>query len=98
MGTPAWAAPETLTAEKFGLPCDVWSFGVIVWEAFSFGVPYESVPPIAIAVGVANRTLRLDMDALPRSLKPYWRSLIEHCLDYEPERRPTFAMIVQHKL
>lgn len=98
IGTPAWAAPETLTAEKFGLPCDVWSFGVIVWEAFSFAIPYDGVPPIAIAVGVANRTLQLDMSVLPKSLKPFWRAVITMCLDYEPEKRPTFAQIVERRL
>jgi serine/threonine protein kinase len=36
-----WTAPEVLEFEKYTLASDVWSFGVVMWEIFSFGsVPY----------------------------------------------------------
>lgn len=39
-----WTAPEALNFGKYTTLCDVWSYGVLVWEIFSKGgTPYAGM-------------------------------------------------------
>ncbi|XP_060888721.1 megakaryocyte-associated tyrosine-protein kinase isoform X1 [Labrus mixtus] len=85
-----WTAPEALKKEKFSTKSDVWSYGVLLWEIFSYGrqpYPKMSLKEVKERVEGGYR-----MEA-PEDCPPGVYSLMRICWKQEPRRRPTF-----HKL
>ncbi|XP_078115101.1 megakaryocyte-associated tyrosine-protein kinase isoform X2 [Sander vitreus] len=85
-----WTAPEALKKEKFSTKSDVWSYGVLLWEIFSYGrqpYPKMSLKEVKERVEGGYR-----MEA-PEDCPPSVYSLMRICWEQEPRRRPAF-----HKL
>ncbi|CAL5059413.1 unnamed protein product [Urochloa decumbens] len=90
-GTPEWMAPEVLRNEPSNEKCDVYSFGVILWELATMRVPWSGLNPMQVvgAVGFQNR--RLD---IPREVDPQVASIISSCWDNDPSKRPSFSQLL----
>ncbi|EOA26721.1 hypothetical protein CARUB_v10022809mg [Capsella rubella] len=43
-GTPEWMAPELIRNEPITEKCDIFSFGVIMWELCTLSKPWDGVP------------------------------------------------------
>ena len=41
VGTPFWVAPEIINGEPYSSSCDVYSFGIILWELYTRRIPYD---------------------------------------------------------
>ncbi|KAM9504209.1 megakaryocyte-associated tyrosine-protein kinase isoform 4-T4 [Salvelinus alpinus] len=85
-----WTAPEALKKEKFSTRSDVWSYGVLLWETFSYGrqpYPKMSVKEVKERVEQGYR-----MEA-PEECPPSVYALMRGCWEAEPKKRPSF-----HKL
>ncbi|OWF54088.1 Tyrosine-protein kinase CSK [Mizuhopecten yessoensis] len=55
-----WTAPEALRDNDFSSKSDMWSFGVLIWEIYSFGrVPYPRIP-LADVVAHVERGYRME--------------------------------------
>ena len=67
-----WMAPETLTHDVSTLSSDRWSFGVLMWEMYTFGErPYA---------GMQNKEVRADVPPLPRHRPlPVWFAAQQRC-------------------
>ncbi|GAB2211486.1 hypothetical protein Drorol1_Dr00024800 [Drosera rotundifolia] len=87
-GTPEWMAPEVLRNEPSNEKCDVYSFGVILWELATLRLPWSEMNPMQVvgAVGFQNRRLEI-----PKEVDPLVARLISECWQMEPNKRPSFA-------
>ncbi|XP_077225178.1 putative serine/threonine-protein kinase SIS8 [Tasmannia lanceolata] len=90
-GTPEWMAPEVLRNEPSNEKCDVYSFGVILWELATLRMPWSGMNPMQVvgAVGFQNR--RLD---IPTEVDPMAAQIICDCWQSDPNLRPSFAQLM----
>ncbi|NXG84116.1 FES kinase, partial [Stercorarius parasiticus] len=87
-----WTAPEALNYGRYSSESDVWSFGILLWEAFSLGaVPYANLSNQQMREAV-EQGMRLDPpEQCPEEV--YW--LMQRCWEYDPRKRPSFSAIHQ---
>ncbi|KAG8594278.1 hypothetical protein GDO81_001142 [Engystomops pustulosus] len=85
-----WTAPEALRLNKFSSRSDVWSFGILLWEIFSFGrAPY---PKMTIREVLQRVQDGYRMDA-PESCQPVVFTLMKSCWEEDPSKRPSFKKL-----
>ncbi|XP_049639262.1 tyrosine-protein kinase Fes/Fps [Suncus etruscus] len=87
-----WTAPEALNYGRYSSESDVWSFGILLWEAFSLGAsPYPNLSNQQtrefVEKGGRLPCPELCPDAVFR--------LMEQCWAHEPWQRPSFSAIYQ---
>ncbi|XP_040979809.1 tyrosine-protein kinase Fes/Fps isoform X4 [Aquila chrysaetos chrysaetos] len=87
-----WTAPEALNYGRYSSESDVWSFGILLWEAFSLGaVPYANLSNQQTREAV-EQGVRLDP---PEQCPEEVYRLMQQCWEYEPHKRPSFSTIHQ---
>ncbi|NXT46836.1 FES kinase, partial [Pluvianellus socialis] len=87
-----WTAPEALNYGRYSSESDVWSFGILLWEAFSLGaVPYANLSNQQMREAV-EQGMRLDP---PEQCPEEVYQLMQRCWEYDPRKRPSFSTIHQ---
>ncbi|NXK98354.1 FES kinase, partial [Formicarius rufipectus] len=87
-----WTAPEALNYGRYSSESDVWSFGILLWEAFSLGaVPYTNLSNQQTREAV-EQGVRLDR---PEQCPEEVYQLMQCCWEYDPCKRPSFSTIHQ---
>uniref|UniRef100_A0A8C6YIQ7 Tyrosine-protein kinase n=1 Tax=Naja naja TaxID=35670 RepID=A0A8C6YIQ7_NAJNA len=85
-----WYAPECMNFFKFSSRSDVWSFGVLMWETFSYGQkPYKGMKGIDVAQMI-ERGERLEC---PVGCSSDIYTLMKLCWTYSADDRPSFFTV-----
>uniref|UniRef100_A0A8C6TFV3 Tyrosine-protein kinase n=1 Tax=Neogobius melanostomus TaxID=47308 RepID=A0A8C6TFV3_9GOBI len=85
-----WYAPECINYFKFSSKSDVWSFGVLMWEAYSYGQkPYKGMKGNDVMQMIESGSR---MEA-PANCPPEMYDLMTTCWTYKADERPSFAVV-----
>ncbi|XP_076354615.1 tyrosine-protein kinase CSK-like isoform X4 [Tachypleus tridentatus] len=88
-----WTAPEALKYSKFSNKSDMWSFGILLWEIYSFGrVPYPRIP-LADVVKHVEKGYRMEA---PEGCPPEVYEIMRQAWDLDQDKRPTFVEVLKH--
>ncbi|CAL5225588.1 g8436 [Coccomyxa viridis] len=89
-GTVAYMAPEMLCYGSCSPACDVYAFGVLVWELYMGEPLYEQLSKVQIMFGVMSQDLR---PQFPPSTPAWLADLACQCWAANPAARPSFANV-----
>ncbi|KAE9549463.1 hypothetical protein FO519_007321 [Halicephalobus sp. NKZ332] len=85
-----WLSLEALTERLFSEASDVWSFGVLSWEVFSFGeVPYCSLENLELVDFLRSGNRLQKLENIPEE---FW-TLMESCWNEDRLQRPNFLKL-----
>ena len=87
-----WYAPESFNFGTFSHASDFWSFGVTLWEMFSFGSPpYGEMKGVDV-IKLVEMGERLPK---PELCADNVFAIMENCWNYHPKDRPTFRHLTE---
>ncbi|XP_027884685.1 tyrosine-protein kinase ZAP-70 [Xiphophorus couchianus] len=85
-----WYAPECINFHKFSSKSDVWSFGVTMWEAFTYGgKPYKKMKGQEVTAFINNGGRMERPPACPERMY----TLMRECWTQSHEDRPDFKKV-----
>ncbi|XP_013791571.2 tyrosine-protein kinase transmembrane receptor Ror2-like [Limulus polyphemus] len=85
-----WMPIESILFNKFTVESDIWAFGVVLWEIFSFALqPYYGLTHEEVVMFVQEGNILSCPDHTPLSIY----SLMKICWTRKPSSRPSFKFI-----
>ncbi|CAH2252582.1 mitogen-activated kinase kinase kinase 7 isoform X1 [Pelobates cultripes] len=92
-GSAAWMAPEVFEGSNYSEKCDVFSWGIILWEVITRRKPFDEIggPAFRIMWAVHNGTRPPLIKNLPKPIE----SLMTLCWSKDPPQRPSMEEIVK---
>ncbi|KAM4541878.1 mitogen-activated protein kinase kinase kinase 7-like [Odontesthes bonariensis] len=90
-GSAAWMAPEVFEGSSYSEKCDVFSWGIILWEVITRKKPFDEIGGSAFCIMWAVH--RGTRPPLIRDLPEPIETLMTRCWDKEPSHRPSMSEV-----
>ncbi|CAN1334692.1 Serine/threonine-protein kinase STY13 [Linum perenne] len=90
-GTLGYMAPEVLNGEPYNRKCDVYSFGICLWEIYCCDMPYPDLSFSEVTSAVVRQNLRPE---IPRCCPSSLANVMKRCWDANPDKRPEMEEVV----
>ncbi|XP_059448205.1 serine/threonine-protein kinase STY13-like [Corylus avellana] len=90
-GTPGYMAPEVMENEPYDRKCDVYSFGICLWEIYCCDMPYAQIRSSDLASSVLYQNMKPE---IPRCCPSSLAQVITQCWDPVPNKRPDMKEVV----
>ncbi|KAJ0982499.1 hypothetical protein J5N97_010754 [Dioscorea zingiberensis] len=91
-GTLGYMAPEVLNGKPYNRKCDVYSFGICLWEIYCCDMPYPDLSFAEVSSAVVRQNLRPE---IPRCCPNALVSVMKKCWDANPDKRPDMDEVVR---
>ncbi|KAK4425644.1 Serine/threonine-protein kinase STY13 [Sesamum alatum] len=91
-GTLGYMAPEVLDGKPYNRKCDVYSFGICLWEIYCCDLPYTDLSFAEVSSAVVRQNLRPE---IPRCCPNSLANIMKKCWDANPEKRPDMDEVVR---
>lgn len=86
-----WTAPEDILYKQSSTKADVWSYGIVLMEIFTYGEdPYPDMSNNEVLEKIKNG-YRMER---PENTPTKFYNLMKKCWNYDPHKRPTFESMV----
>lgn len=94
-GTLYYAAPELILKESYDHKVDVWSFGIILFEAVTGIIPFN--PKGCDSTEMATFIVNEPLPKVVEEFEPELKRLVLGCLEKDPSRRYTIEQVLESK-
>ncbi|XP_062296930.1 mitogen-activated protein kinase kinase kinase 7-like isoform X1 [Scomber scombrus] len=90
-GSAAWMAPEVFEGSNYSEKCDVFSWGIILWEVITRKKPFDEIGGSAFCIMWAVH--RGTRPPLIKDLPEPIETMMTRCWDKEPSQRPSMEEV-----
>ncbi|XP_022138142.1 serine/threonine-protein kinase STY17-like [Momordica charantia] len=91
-GTLGYMAPEVLDGKPYNRRCDVYSFGICLWEIYCCDMPYPDLSFADVSSAVVRQNLRPE---IPKCCPSSLANVMRKCWDGNPAKRPEMDEVVK---